>query len=288
MTDGAVHDPRAASLALLGGLIRRGRQLAARSTQTDRRGGPMCPPLEGPRAFGGDTRVGPYGSADDADVRIWQYDCAAAINELSGGSKAHWLSRAYSNALLVRSTGGEALIEADVADIVRRVLDVLEQGRAALTGMNTAAVASPEAQEPHRFDFVHDAELRPVLEQAFVDSRRAFEERDYEAALKTACGIIEAIITDALNARLTPRAPAETDGSRGFSRAHGAITELSFADRIAAAETAGLIRGSCARLPDVARAYRDGSDQAAAISERDATLTRQVLRVVMRDLDPGR
>ena len=37
-----------------------------------------------------------------ADTRIWQHDCEAVITQLSGGSKAHWLSRAYSEALLVR------------------------------------------------------------------------------------------------------------------------------------------------------------------------------------------
>jgi hypothetical protein len=248
----------------------------------------MCPPREDPRGGGADTRVGPYGSAQDsaAEVRIWQNDCAAAINELSGGSKAHWLSRAYSNALLVRSTGGDAVVEANVADIVRRVLDVLEQGRAALTGMNAAVVPSPDAQEPHRFDFVHDAQLRPVLEQALVDSRRAFEARDYETALKTACGIIEAIITDALQVRLKADATTEGDGVRGV-RLQPDLLAMSFDERIHAAEAAGLIRGGCARLPAVARAYRD-ADQTAAISERDATVTRQVLRVVMRDLDPGR
>src|SRR5947207_1401709 len=31
----------------------------------------------------------------------WQQTCAAAIHQLSGGSKAHWLSRAFSSALLV-------------------------------------------------------------------------------------------------------------------------------------------------------------------------------------------
>jgi len=238
-------DPRAASLALLDGLIRRGRTLE---------GGP--------------------------DVRIWQSDCAAAINELSGGSKAHWLSRAYSGALLVRSTGGEAVVEADAGEIVRRVVDVLEQARQSLISMDTAQPYSADAQEPHRFDFVHDPDLRPVLEQAFVESRSALEEKNYEAALKTTCGILEAIITDALDTRLKPRAPAVADGTRGFSRA-------SFAERIAAAEAAGLIRGGCARLPEAARAYRD-ADRPASISERDATVTRQVLRVVMRDLDPGR
>ena len=133
-------DPRAASLALLDRLVRRGRALT---------GGP--------------------------DVRIWQADCAAAITELSGGNKAHWLSRAYSGALLVRSADGAAVVEADPGEIVRRVLDVLEQGRQSLISMDTAEPYSPEAQEPHRFDFVHDPDLRPVLEQAFIDSRRAFE-----------------------------------------------------------------------------------------------------------------
>jgi hypothetical protein len=238
-------DPRAASLALLDRLVRRGRALT---------GGP--------------------------DVRIWQADCAAAITELSGGNKAHWLSRAYSGALLVRSADGAAVVEADPGEIVRRVLDVLEQGRQSLISMDTAEPYSPEAQEPHRFDFVHDPELRPVLERAFVESRSALENGDCEAALKTTCGILEAIITDALDARLKPRAPAEEDGRRGLSRA-------TFDERIAAAEAAGLIRGGCARLPAAARAYRD-ADQPAAISVREATVTRQVLRVVMRDLDPGR
>ena len=46
-------------------------------------------------------------------VEAWQQDCAAAIAELSGGSKAHWLSREFSAALLVRSPDG-------VGSIVRR------------------------------------------------------------------------------------------------------------------------------------------------------------------------
>jgi hypothetical protein len=46
-------------------------------------------------------------------TRAWQQDCAAAINQLSGGSKAHWLARAYSNAFMVRSTDGGVVVEAD-------------------------------------------------------------------------------------------------------------------------------------------------------------------------------
>jgi hypothetical protein len=269
MTDGVVHDPRAASLALLDGLVRRGQALKKGS---DPGSDPFLP-----------------------DIRIWQRDCAAAINELSGGNKSHWLSRAYSSALLVRSTEGEAVAEADAGEIVRRVLGVLEQARQSLSSMDTAAPYSAEAQEPHRFDFVHDPDLRPVLEQAFIDSRRAFEGGDFERAMKTACGILEAVITDGL-VRLKPDATTDRDAAvsegaasefvRGV-RLQPDLLAMSFNERIAAAEAAGLIRGGCARLPAAARAYRD-ADQSAAISEREATVTRQVLRVVMRDLDPGR
>jgi hypothetical protein len=94
------------------------------------------------------------------------------------------------------------------------------------------------------------------------------------------CGVLEAIVTDALEHRglsalIESGAPAEK------------ISDWSFETRLTVAERAGLIRGGCARLPAVARAYRDG-DAAVAVSERDARVTGQVLHVVMRDLDPGR
>ena len=271
MTDAALHDPRAATLALLDRLIRQGRAL-----------------LTGP---GGSAA--PYDSGS-AEIRIWQNDCAAAINELSGGSKAHWLSRAYSGALLVRSRDGEAAVEADIDEIVFRILDVLEQARRSIAGLDRAATVAAEAPAPHRFDFVHDAQLRPVLEQAFADSGRAFEDGDYERAMMTACGIIEALLTDALQVRLKADAtlrlarPELVEGRARSAQANDMrISDWSFDERIAAAEAAGLIRGGCARLPAVARAYRDG-DSNVSVSERDAKVTRQVLRVVMRDLDPGR
>ena len=63
---------------------------------------------------------------------------------------------------------------------------------------------------------------------------------------------------------------------------------MSFGERIAVAEKIGLIRGGCQRLPPIARTYRDAVDADRTVSERDAKVTRQVLHVVMRDLDPGR
>ncbi len=70
------------------------------------------------------------------------------------------------------------------------------------------------------------------------------------------------------------------------------IADWSFDTRLAVAEGAGLIRSGCARLPAVARTYRDYTDAdggpKTTVSERDARVTGQVLHVVMRDLDPGR
>jgi hypothetical protein len=212
-----------------------------------------------------------------AGIPPWQKDCAVAINELSGGSKAHWLSRAFSGALLVRSAAGGAVVEASVTEIVDRILDVLHQAGASLSRMeDVEAVASAGAPATRRFDFVHNRKLRPILEQAYVDTGRALEEGDFTNSLVGSCGIIEAMLTDALE-------------HRGLQIANGGLDA-----RAAAAEKAGLIRGGCARLPPVARAYRDAAAEdgqaapALTVSARDAKVARQVLHVVMRDLDPGR
>ncbi len=104
----------------------------------------------------------PRSDAALAGVRVWQHDCAEAVSQLSGGSKAHWLSRAYSAALLVRGRDGGALVEADVDEIVARVIGVLEQAIESLSAAPSTPLPTAEPL-PRRFDFVHDALLRPVL-----------------------------------------------------------------------------------------------------------------------------
>src|SRR5215470_8256323 len=81
-------------------------------------------------------------SLDDrpGDMRAWQQQCADAIHHLSGGSKAHWLSRAFSDALLVRSIDGAAVAHAPVEEIARRLVDVLLQARSSLTQMDSGEV----------------------------------------------------------------------------------------------------------------------------------------------------
>ncbi len=247
-------------LSHLDGLIRRGRQL--RDTLATGAGSTWSPPENGP-------------SSKSAIVatRVWQEDCGVTINQLSGGSKAHWLARSFSEAFLMRSAAGSAVEGAAPAEIVNRLVDVLEQAVASLTRSDDGPIisASSEAPPPHRFDFVHNLELRPVVEQAYTDSRRALEQQQYDLALLTSCGILEAIVTDALE--------------------HKGLGALTTSDT-----PAGKISDwpGCARLPLVARTYRNLTDangeshSKATVSESDARRTGQVLHVVMRDLDPGR
>jgi hypothetical protein len=220
-------------------------------------------------------------------TRVWQQDCGVIVNQLSGGSKAHWLARSFSEAFLMRSTAGSAVESAAPAEIADRLVHVLEQAVASLSQMggDLAVSASQEAAPPsRRFDFVNNRQLRPVLERAYADSRRELEARRYGPALLTSCGILEAIVTDAL----------EHKGPSVLAAAgapEGKIADWPFETRLAVAEREGLIHSGCARLPPVARRYRDlnaAGDLGSDITERDARLAGQVLHVVMRDLDPGR
>jgi hypothetical protein len=232
--------------------------------------------------------IDPSSGSAIAATRAWQEDCGVTINQLSGGSKAHWLARSFSEAFLMRSADGHAIEGAPPVGIVNRLLGVLEQAVGSLSGMEHRSVvsASPEAPPSRRFDFVHNPQLRPVLEQAYADGRRLLDQGNYDLAMLTSCGILEAIVTDAL----------EHKGLSALTAADpppGKIADWSFETRLAVAERTRLIRGGCARLPAVSRAYRDLTDTndeggSKAISERDARQTGQVLHVVMKDLDPGR
>jgi len=261
-----------AQLSHLDGLIRRGRQIRER------------------------LRSDASKPAVMAETRAWQEHCGTTINQLSGGSKAHWLARSFSDAFLMRTADGRAAEGVPPDEIVNRLLDVLGQAVASLSGMpgrSSLSDASPASQASadtgirRRFEFVHNPELRPVVEQAYANSRRALEQKEYDVALRTSCGVLEAIVTDAL----------EHKGLEGLASAGAPAGEISgwpFETRLAVAEKAGLIRGGCARLPAIARTYRDSSDGdeenelRGTVSESDARRTGQVLNVVIRDLDPGR
>ena len=88
-------------------------------------------------------------------MRIWQRECATMVNELSGGTKAHWLAQAFSEAFLVRSANGPVVTSAAPAQIVERIVGVLTRAATSLStidqGSGNAGSAGPP---PRRFDFV--------------------------------------------------------------------------------------------------------------------------------------
>jgi hypothetical protein len=219
--------------------------------------------------------------------RAWQQDIGVAINQLSGGSKAHWLARAFSEAFLLRSSSGQVIEAVEPTEIVGRLVTVLDQAVVSLSRMGDESNGSPSASPlPRRFEFVHNVELRPVLEQAYIDSRDALEQHEFGSAMLHAAGILEAIVTDALefNGRDWLAGSVEAPAAK--------VSEWSFDDRLSVAQQAGIIRGGCARLPEIARRYREITDADGnpllTITEQDAKRTMQVLHVVTKDLDPGR
>lgn len=221
--------------------------------------------------------------------RAWQQDCGMAIHNLSGGSKAHWLARSFSEAFLMRTESGCVIEAVTPAEIAERLIGVLDQAVLSLSLMANEQdfSSSPQAAPlPRRFDFVHNAELRPVLEQAYAASRDALDAGEYGESLIHACGVLEAILTDALEHKGLEALAGE------LLVPAGKMSDWSFDGRIAVAERAGLIRGGCARLPEIARRYRELADAEGnprlEVTERDARRSTQVLHVVMRDLDPGR
>jgi len=124
-------------------------------------------------------------------TRAWQEDCGVAINQLSGGSKSHWLARSFSQAFLMRSAEGQAVEEAAPAEIITRLLGVLDEAVASLSGIENGgnssgtsssdtsssgtsssgtSLASFETPAPRRFEFVHNPDLRAIVEEAYTDA----------------------------------------------------------------------------------------------------------------------
>ena len=224
-------------------------------------------------------------------MSAWQRECAATISQLSGGSKQHWLSRAYSDAFLPGASGapgagGGTVEEIPVDAIVERIMGVLREAQASLAGLREHGPSGlSSGPAPRRFPFVHDADLRPRLEQAFVDAQAAFDRGAHGLALVTWASILEAILTDALT-------HADAESCPGVSGEP--IAAWSFEERIAAAEQSRLVSAGCARLPSLARRYRTCLDEHGDLrpdmpaTEVEARRTSQVLRLIMRDLQPGR
>ncbi len=217
-----------------------------------------------------------------AALGAWQRQCASTIHGLSGGSKAHWLSRAYSESLLVPSATAES---ASLTTIIDRVLDVLARAEMSLEH----AGAPPAGVQPvrARFTFIADENLRASLERAYHDAQASFTAGSFAMALVTLSSILEAVLTEALER-------CGSDRLASCDAPPGPIARWSFANRITVAERARLISNGCARLPANAREYQRLLDAQGeirpetSVSAGDAIRVRQVLHVILRDLAPGR
>src|SRR5258708_39252445 len=98
----------------------------------------------------------------------------------------------------MRPANGNATEGAAPQAIVQRLLEVLTQAVTALSREDGGPVIiASENVPPRRFEFVHNAELRQGLEQAYTDGRLAHEEGDYALAVRASWGILEAIVADA-------------------------------------------------------------------------------------------
>src|SRR5258706_15076457 len=113
-------------LSHLDGLIRRGRQL--RETLKTGTGSTWSPPEKDPSS-----------KSIIAALRVWQEDCGVTINQLSGGSKAHWLARSFSEAFLRRSAAGHPVGSAAPVERVKPLIGVLEEAGARIAGNGDGA-----------------------------------------------------------------------------------------------------------------------------------------------------
>jgi len=237
------------------------------------------------RRLAGLIRADPGATGPMAEARHWQRACESMVARLSGGSKAHWLARAFSEAFLVPVAAGSSATAAGVPErvpvdrIVERIVVVLERAAASLSQPGAAPGSELRPTEPRapRYQVVADPTLRSQLEDADAEGERAFDEGAFGLALVCWSSVIEALITYALErATDTP------------------VADWPFAERIAAAERARLVSGACARLPATARTYRDLLDAdgelrpGVGISDRDARTVRQVLTALRHDLAQGR
>src|ERR1700720_936521 len=86
-----------------------------------------------------------------AATRTWQEDCGVTINQLSGGSKAHWLARSFSEAFLMRSADGHAAQGAAPAEIGQELLGALGQAVISVSQMRdgqASSISSEAAPSP--------------------------------------------------------------------------------------------------------------------------------------------
>ena len=131
-------------------------------------------------------RKDPGSAAVMAANRNWQQECGATIHQLSGGSKAHWLARSFSEAFLMRSTDGQAAEAAAPEELAQRLVGVLEQAVASLSRMGDEPASSTYRARPIR---ISDSFTTRNYDRLWSKRIRTAGRRSNRAALKWRCAL---------------------------------------------------------------------------------------------------
>ncbi len=164
----------------------------------------------------------PSNPSSIAATRAWQEDCGVTINQLSGGSKAHWLARSFSEAFLLRSSdwpcGRRCGAGRDRAATARRSRSKRLPRSPEWTAAKARTLPHTRLHRRRRRRLAASSSFttpssgrcssRPT---STVGAR--WRKGTTTLALRTSCGILEAIVTDALehkglSALAALRAPA--------------------------------------------------------------------------------
>ena len=140
--------------------------------------------------------------------------------------------------------------------------------------------------EKRDFTFIHDPNLRKILERDFLEIQRSFISECWKSVLILCGGAIEAILTDLLlanepRAKASSKAPSKTD-----------ITRWDLSDLIIVSVDLNLVSPGVDKLSHSLREYRNlvhpGNEirKNLTFDAEEARIALEVLNMVYRDLKP--
>ena len=146
--------------------------------------------------------------------------------------------------------------------------------------------SSTPVTEQRDFTFIHDSDLRRILERDFYEIQRAFISQCWKSVIILCGGAIEAILTDLLlandpQAKTCSKAPSKPD-----------ITRWDLSDLINVSVDLGLVSPGVDKLSHSLREYRKlvhpGNEirKNLTFDAEEAKIALEVLNIVYRDLKP--
>jgi hypothetical protein len=146
--------------------------------------------------------------------------------------------------------------------------------------------SSTPVTEQRDFTFIHDSDLRHILERDFYEIQRAFISQCWKSVIILCGGAIEAILTDLLLAN-----ESQAKASGRASKAPD-ITRWDLSDLINVAVDLKLVTPGVEKLSHPIREYRNlvhpGNEirNKLTFNAEEARIALEVLNIVYRDLSP--